>query len=482
MPCNEINILISEHTDTAIKEMGNSQRSQIIHKYIPDKNDLPDHANTTSAAVKSDGETFSPNYLELDEKKKIKLNELFDEIDKKASIDYSNKEIKDIKTAVHTMLARIAGRVNKRRRFTIAGIRACGSMAEQSSVWKYGEQTGERYTEFDFLAELEFSMLIIDSVACDLSQCAAVSVRPPLPNGDMGTLLKEYNISRLDNDSDRSLCDKLFWREINICLGSACQCLSVEFVDLNPNSPNVSYHLTQNHLSDKCKECVVEMATGILRVNDSLCVGPGEEANCSLAFRWTSKANLLSACDQLLHEKARQINSLSVYVDFLPALPVDRIAQTYLVPKRCNLCRADDRWRLSHFHVETSYLVSKMTEKHRKCYKIIKYCLSKFKDENCFYVRWYHVKTAALTHSLECKDSSDACAECVLKILTDLKRAYEFRTLYSFHKPSVNIFNPPKFSNENKIFQDAIERFCSVTINDSCNTLLQPMEYTKKTK
>ena len=87
------------------------------------------------------------------------LNEMLEQVNTRSSIDYRNEEIKDIKTAVRTMLERIVTRVNKRGMFKISRIVPCGSMAEQTAVLKFNYK--KMYTEFDFLANLEYSPNII---------------------------------------------------------------------------------------------------------------------------------------------------------------------------------------------------------------------------------------------------------------------------------------------------------------------------------
>ena len=101
--------------------------------------------------VKSATENYGLNYSELVDSKRIKLNRIFEEVNNKASIDYSKQEILDIKTAVHTMVERMAARVNERGSFKISRIEPCGSMAEQTAVLKFSKRTRERYTGLIFL-------------------------------------------------------------------------------------------------------------------------------------------------------------------------------------------------------------------------------------------------------------------------------------------------------------------------------------------
>ena len=90
----------------------------------------------------------------MGENSRNKPNDLLEEVNTKESIDYSNQEILEIKTAVHKMLESIVTRVNNRAMFKIYRIEPCGSMIEKNAVWKYDKKTEERYTESDFLAVL----------------------------------------------------------------------------------------------------------------------------------------------------------------------------------------------------------------------------------------------------------------------------------------------------------------------------------------
>ena len=409
-----------------------------------------------------------------------KANEILEELFTKASIDYSNPEILHIQTAVHTMVERIVTRVNERGRFKISRIVPCGSMAEQTAVLKF-HYKNEMYTEFDFLANLDYSPNII----CrdhHCGQCVEVS-EFPVSVGAMSKL-QEYEdkflrqCDELGHLGTAGRCDHLFWREVNTCLGSACKCFSVQY-DNHFRNPSYSYKLAAECESDyRCDKCVVEKPTGILRVNHSVSVGRNEHANCSLSFMWTSKANTITVYDQMLQEEARQVTSLSVHVDFLPALevhkakPDEAVHDFFLVPKHCNICGYDEnKWRKSNCMSEIAYIVNEMSEKHRKCYKIIKYflsqCLSTVVIIGIIFrnINWYYVKTVTLNHSRECSDSSEGCAKCVLKILTDLKHAYETKTLTSFHGPGVNIFRCDTDFDTTTIegIQKAIESLCLAT-------------------
>ena len=563
-------------------------------------NEILEEVNTRASIDHGNQEILDINtrlhYPKLDDTKTNKLNKLLNEVVTKASIDYGNQEIRDIQTAVHTVLERIVTRVNERRIFKISRIVPCGSMVERTTVLKFNI-CNEMYTEFDFLANLEYSPNII----CrdhNCGQCVKASELPVRVGAK--SKLQEYDdkfwrhFNKFGRHGTASRCDHLFWREVNTCLGSDCQCFSVQYDDDESMLPSYSYKLGAESESDyRCDKCVVEMPTGILRVNHSVSVG--RHANCSLAFMWTSKANTLPVYDRWLQAEARQVTSLPVHVDFLPALEVTKdkpdeathgialvpmlqeearqvtslpvhvdflpalevlkdkpdeathgialvpmlqeearqvtslpvhvdflpalevtkakpdeathgialvpmlqeearqvtslpvhvdflpaleilkdkpdevVHDFFLVPKHCNLCgprRIEmNNWRKSNCMAEIAYIVNEMSAKHRKCYKIIKYFLSSVVTSRN--INGYYVKTVALNHSRECSDSSEGCAECVLKILTDLKHVYETETLTSFHESGVNILRRLKYHDQYIMdiyeIQRAIERLCSAT-------------------
>lgn len=63
-----------------------------------------------------------PLYSKLKQGHKNKLNMLLEEAVTQASIDYSNKEIQDIQTAIHTILKRVVTRLNDRGIFKVSRI------------------------------------------------------------------------------------------------------------------------------------------------------------------------------------------------------------------------------------------------------------------------------------------------------------------------------------------------------------------------
>ena len=415
-------------------------------------------------------------YPELDEARKAKLNEILEEIHTKASIDYSLQEMKDIQTAVRTMLERVVERVNKRGLFKISRIVPVGSMVEKTAVWKYNYLSGEIHTEFDYLGVLDCPRDILHrDQKC--GQCVRLGEMLVKRND-----LYEYENFPIRYNNDRKRSDHIFWREINTCLGSDCDCFSITLDENEELYWSLTYKLAEDCDPDyRCDKCVVEMPSGILRVNHSVSVGRAQVADCSLVFRWTSKVNTLSAYDKRLQEEAKESNSLTIHVDFLPAVEVlksgtDTAAREhdfFLVPKHCNVCVIlgyRDTWRKSNCLAEIAHIVNEMSEKHRNCYKVIKYFLPIMYKR----INGYHVKTVVLNHSRQCSDSSEGCAECVLKILTELNHAYEFGRLNSFHDSNVNLYRI--LTDYECVIDATIEILCSVKDSDSCRTIIEDAE------
>ena len=468
--------------------------------------DLMSSQNINEEASESRESTLQVNEKlrdkHIDEVKKIKLNELFTEIVAKASINYDQPEIRDIQSAVHEMLERIVTRMNKRKVFNIATIEPCGSMAERMSVWKYffnqSKQCEELSTEVDFLAVIASSPRTYRNHDC--GACVRVSKLPISEKAVNDIDVIEYE----KRNTKRKLCEELFSSEINKCLCLDCKCFSIKA----DNFLCFEYKSTSGTSAEGCNQCAVEMPTGILRVYDTISMHRADPHKCSIVFRWTSKSSTLSACsDKFLQNGGQKISSLRINVDFLPALELFKARQgkairehdCFLVPKECKVCKGSN-WRKSNYMAEKAYIVEVMSDKHKNCCKVIKYFLENFEpqytsleavrrrtrlaqksltaliDENVTHISSYHVKVSILNHSLDCTDTTDDYAECILKVLADLEDAYKTKTLPSFHNVDMNIFprTYPEFINLCRlILKQAIERLRSVTQNDSCNTLLK---------
>ena len=97
--------------------------------------------------------------------------------------------------------------------------------------------------------------------------------------------------------------------------------------------------------------------------------------------------------------------------------------ECFIVPKSCCVCGNTYPWRKSSSRSEIAYIVNEMSEKHRRCYMVLKYLLS-FADRHLNDVNSYHIKTIAMHHSKKCSVASRSCAECVLEMLNDLLAAF----------------------------------------------------------
>ena len=238
-----------------------------------------------------------------------KLDELFEDLLRRASIDYSNREIRDMQAAVHTMLERMVAKVNERGIFKVSSIHPCWSMTEQTSLWKCDTMTGIIYTEFDCLAVLEN---IIHETSFNTSGCKGCAMFLELPidykaldKYYAGTVLSEISNFFVNSEN----FDILFVKEIDTSLRSLCSCAQGIMNE-------------RDKMATGCDLCVVNTSTGILRVSSSLSVvrdinNKGPE-KCSLILHWTSKANSLVVSEPLLLSQLKTITSLPIYMDFLP--------------------------------------------------------------------------------------------------------------------------------------------------------------------
>ena len=101
---------------------------------------------------------------------------------------------------------------------------------------------------------------------------------------------------------------------------------------------------------------------------------------------------------------------------------------------------------------------------------------SKIKKQNLEdSVRWYHVKTLLLHHSNSCKDSSEGCAACVLKIFHELINAYKSKSLKSFHSQA-NLLQTNRQHDYERLasgVSKCIPLLCNVSEDDSCEAYFE---------
>ena len=251
-----------------------------------------------------------------------KLEEFFQHITSKAPVDFTNRQIKDVQNAVYTMLERIRTRVNSRGIFNIDRIVPSGSAAEQTSLWKWKFSDGNHYLELDFLAVLKNTIKQYEKQIQlqDCQSCITI-LKPPV---ELERVRQYHNkdLFSAENLKDKDLISDLFLNEINRCLTSSCDCLSIQCIRDRFGLYKISFRPSSVEHNHGCGECTVDMSSGTLYVNTEINIDQNSRGpeNCSLIFQWTSKAKTLSAPDNLLLQKPQPISSLPIYVDFLLAL------------------------------------------------------------------------------------------------------------------------------------------------------------------
>ena len=429
-------------------------------------------------------------YQSLNLKQRERLGEFFQYIISNAPVDYTNQEIQDIQNAVSIMLERIRTRVNRRGIFNIARIVPNGSAAEKTSVWKF--DIGDHYLEFDFLAILKNGIKQCEDQTSlqDCQGCIKI-VNPPMElkrlrqyynkNGEFSG----YNLKYKDVISD------LFLNEINHCLTLSCDCLSIQCDKDQVGNYTISLRPSSKVHLYGCGECTVDMPTGTLHVNTEIKIDQNSNNCpnvCSVIFQWTSKTKTLLAPDQLLLRKPQPISSLPIYVDFLPALeslkpnspgppgPGDE-HDFFIVPKSCNVCSTATagfrnfmcRWRKSCCMAEIYAITTDMSDKHRRCYQIIKY-LSEARVK--YKLPKYHIKTAVLRHQTTCSDSTDHCVDCVMGILRELLLSYETEELLSYQS-NFNILTGQRSYSLKSVKDRCKQLINRLSVTDSWETFIR---------
>ena len=192
----------------------------------------------------------------------------FQHITSKAPVDFTNRQITDIQNAVYTMLERIRTRVNSRGIFNIDHIVPSGSAAEQTSLWKFMDRN--HYLEFDFLAVLKNTIKQYEK-QIHLQDCqGCITIVKPHVELERVSQYHNKDLFSAENLKDRDLINPLFLNEINRCLTTSCDCLSIQCdkdrfglydFSLRPSS------VEHNH---GCGECTVDMSTGTLHVNTEI--------------------------------------------------------------------------------------------------------------------------------------------------------------------------------------------------------------------
>ena len=434
------------------------------------------------------------------EERSAHINRIFDDIIRSVSIDFENPEIQDIQKAIYTMLDRIVAKVNERGIFSIARVQPVGSMTDKTSNWKYDKKMKETFLEFDALAVLRQSLGQCIEAGSEerCAGCVELSTAPlkveqlRQPYVIFGPVSRTYTSEGLLGPN---VFHELFVNEINTCLSSLCDCLTatIHTKSIFVHQINIQ-HSNKTH-KQGCENCRIEMPTGTLSINTCIPVERGHfnsgPSNCSLIFLWTSKANILSAPDRQIVSKLHRIDTLPIYLDFLPALEARKPTHDggyehnyFVIPKHCNSLHTyrDKRvsWRKSSCMTEINAFSKDGSKMHRRCHQIIKYVLEKSYSNTTWVesigIQNYDVKTVVVKHCLTCSITSDDCFYCVVKILEELFSAYDSEKLESCD-PSTsthNIISQHKYCDVTKFyFEKLLLILKSLGKEDSTETFIQ---------
>ena len=376
-----------------------------------------------------------------------RLKTFYDNILRNALLNFNNKEIQDIQTAVRHMLERVTAQINTdpESLFKISYIQPCGSMEEKSSilkstvfpylyngdrlslksVWVPYDYNGVRltkYIEFDYLAIIDLPDVVRLEGSCPACRFGQESIRSQGDEFPLG-----YGF------------DHVFSSQLGRSMASLCSCFSLVFQgrkdDYQPFPPRFSFELANPNING-CPSCTVTMDTGCLKVMPNV-MNYDPWGGRSLILLWTSYVSSLSDfdCNDTL-QTTKQIKYLPIHIDFIPARKIsgqqiNGSNPLFLVPKRCFYCG----WncRLSDCLGEIEYFLNCVSEKHRKTYLIIKFIIQFFSLlPKC------HFKIILFHHCKICTDTSEDYTTCVLSILRELVQSYENDVLMAF-RGNVNL-------------------------------------------
>ena len=367
------------------------------------------------------------SYKNLSRSQEDKLNSILEELVTKVGVDFSCPEIQDIQDAVSEMIERIKTGINERGLFRISRMKVCGSMAEKTAIWKFAIWPNLPYIEFNFLAVLQ--------AACDIKpgcqECFYVNT-PPMNLDLVEKYYRRLYSSDLEDErKQKDVVEECFTREANNFLAS-CGCQKViykhqEYWKSYKFKPSSTCSKTQQG----CDKCTVNRPTGTLRVKTSVEIGDiAPAARCTLVFQWTSKTKTLCTRDRYGLSDTEKMDNLTIHIDFLPALELLQSADVaacsspglvlnptsseyehhcFLVPKDCDVCHEYSPWRRSGCGAEIDTIVNKMSDKHRKCYQVLK-LLTGF-NTALYSFNNYHLKVAILNHNSSCSDAGEDCAK-----------------------------------------------------------------------
>lgn len=188
---------------------------------------------------------------------------------------------------------------------------------------------GESYLEFDFLA-VQTECKTIDFFNPRLC-CIPVSTLPV----NQVPLAQYYDdliarITLIHWGKRRTIIDNVFLQELTWCIAASCDCLTVYHGrEFQKATKYAEFSFQYKEGKRGCEKCNIDKPTGSMRVSTSVKIDKLQEdgpANCSLILHWISKAKSLYTS----LPKRRRMSSVTVYIDFLPAIEVLRPKQAHL--------------------------------------------------------------------------------------------------------------------------------------------------------
>ena len=364
----------------------------------------------------------------------MSLSKLYCDIVAKATIDHSKTEIRDIKSAVEELLNRlVSGHIYmdddyddgyddlpSTLTFRCSYLQPCGSMAEETALWKSVRREGRdrQFIEFDFLVVLD-------------NQRHVVNIGPRRCKGCWEIYIGDHAV-RHDRFADAFLT--ALYSRIN----TMCNC----HVDSNATSSE-----NDNHDNRPCDQCRVDRATGYLQIAKVADLDPynvKRSEHCTLVLYWTNHTDSLLAPNIDTLQLTERIKRLVIRVDILPAFEIPGNGdgdksdiKRFIIQKGCPRCIIPYSFMVSYSMFELNAIHNIVSKKHKQSCKIIKFLYGQFIywTEEDRYLNSYHAKVAFLTHCQTCTGEEEDCTRCVTEILQSLVEACasRFLELPEFH-------------------------------------------------
>ena len=346
----------------------------------------------------------------------MSLEQFYDDIVTKATVDHSSPEIQDITSAVEEILKGLVSggiEISYKRssfqttiKFPVSYLQPCGSMAEKTSLWKSVRRQGRerKFIEFDYLAVLDNQDNVVDIREGGCQRCIEILSK---------------NVNLVAHDFGDAFLSALYSR-----IHTMCSCI-VE--------PDGTRSKADKHDTRPCDKCTVVRDTGYLQIAKISDFDKCHDSeHCSLVFYWTSYTDSLLAPNVETLQLTERIKRLVIRIDFLPALELSDNRdgnqsgiKRFVIPKFCSSYCARG-FMVSRCMHELNAISHGVSEKHRRCYIIIKFLYGQFIywTEVDRYLESYHAKVKFLQHCETCTNEEEDCTICVTEIFKSLVIAY----------------------------------------------------------